>query len=82
MNASSDICSSGSFSSPYIVPVRSGRYDVDLVTGEMRPAYWKSPEEKCEVRRCLWFYLTEKRSFESLGQEYWPFLEVIPRIFQ
>ena len=80
INSTSEICSSDSLSSPYSISVRGGRYDVDLATCEMKPAYWKSPDERTEVRRCLWFYLTDKRAFDSLGEEYWEFLEVNRKI--
>ncbi|CAF0706642.1 unnamed protein product [Brachionus calyciflorus] len=60
----------------FIISIKGGRFEVDLVALERRPVYWQN-KKKSEVRRCLWFYKeNDELKFQPYLEEYSEFLEV------
>ncbi len=59
----------------YIVQIKGGRFEVDLIDLINRPVYWTEKRVTC-VRRCLWFYREEtQKDFLPYEEEYSEFLE-------
>lgn len=60
----------------FIVAIKGGRFEVDLIKLEMRPVYW-SEVKASRVRRSLWFYReNNEQQFVPYEEEYSEFLEV------
>jgi hypothetical protein len=60
----------------FIVGVRGGRFEVDLVELTRRAVYWDETKTS-QVRRCLWFYKENNdQQFVPYGEDYSDFLEV------
>ncbi|RNA25641.1 phospholipase DDHD2 isoform X1 [Brachionus plicatilis] len=59
----------------YLVCVKGGRFEVDLVNLEKRSIYWED-KNKSEVRRCLWFFKeNDDTHYQPYIEEYSEFLE-------
>jgi hypothetical protein len=66
----------GESSSRFLVAVKGGRFDVDLVELVKNPVYW-SEEKVSSVRRCMWFYKeSNDQRFLPYEEDYSEFLEV------
>lgn len=60
----------------FIVLIKGGRFEVDLIDMTKRPVYWDESHVS-QVRRCLWFHKeSSEKSFTPYEQEYSEFLEV------
>ena len=60
----------------FVVLIKGGRFEVDLVEMTKRPVYWDDSYVS-QVRRCLWFHKeSSEKNFTPYEQEYSEFLEV------
>ena len=60
----------------YVISVKGGRFEVDLLELEKRPVYWIESKSS-HVCRCLWFYKeSNDQRYFPYDEEYSKFLEV------
>ena len=62
--------------SKFLVLVKGGRFEVDLVDLRKKAIYWNETKPS-EVQRCLWFFKeNNEQLFQPYDEEYCQFLEV------